>query len=126
MLGKTEEAPAEYTVKKGDSLWAIARNYKLKVDDIKKWNGMSDNSLKPGMVLKLKEPAEAAPETKAAEPETKETSESAEESGDGTYTVQNGDTYYSLGKKFGLGAEKLKELNDGQELKAGQVIKVRE
>lgn len=126
VLGKTEEAPAEYTVKKGDSLWAIARNYKLKVEDIKKWNDMSDNSLKPGMVLKLKEPAEAAPETKAAEPETKETAESAEASGDGTYTVQNGDTYYSLGKKFGLGAEKLKELNDGQELKAGQVIKVRE
>ncbi|MBO7542733.1 LysM peptidoglycan-binding domain-containing protein [bacterium] len=126
VLGKAEEAPAEYTVKKGDSLWAIARNYKLKVEDIKKWNGMSDNSLKPGMVLKLKEPAEAAPETKAAEPETKETSESAEESGDGTYTVQNGDTYYSLGKKFGIGAEKLKEINDGQELKAGQVIKVRE
>lgn len=126
VLGKTEEAPAEYTVKKGDSLWAIARNYKLKVDDIKKWNGMSDNSLKPGMVLKLKEPAEAAPETKAAEPETKESAPDAEASGDGTYTVQNGDTYYSLGKKFGLGAEKLKELNDGQELKAGQVIKVRE
>ena len=126
VLGKSEEAPAEYTVKKGDSLWAIARNYKLKVEDIQKWNGMSDNSLKPGMVLKLKEPAEAAPETKAAEPEAKENTESAEASGDGTYTVQNGDTYYSLGKKFGLSAEKLKELNDGQELKAGQVIKVRE
>ena len=120
VLGKTEEAPAEYTVKKGDSLWAIARNYKLKVEDIKKWNGMSDNSLKPGMVLKLKEPAESAP-TEAAE-----TVESSEASNDETYTVLNGDTYYSLGKKFGLSADKLKELNGGQELKAGQVIKVRE
>ena len=126
VLGKAAEVPAEYTVKKGDSLWAIARNYKLKVEDIQKWNDMSDNSLKPGMVLKLKEPAEAPSETKAAETEAKENAENAEASGDGTYTVQNGDTYYSLGKKFGLGAEKLKELNNGQELKAGQVIKVRE
>ncbi|MBQ7555029.1 LysM peptidoglycan-binding domain-containing protein [bacterium] len=120
VLGKTEEAPAEYTVKKGDSLWAIARNYKLKVEDIQKWNGMSDSSLKPGMVLKLKEPVESAPA------EVVETTESSEASGEENYTVQNGDTYYSLGKKFGLSADKLKELNGGQELKAGQVIKVRE
>ena len=120
VLGKTEEAPAEYTVKKGDSLWAIARNYKLKVEDIQKWNGMSDSSLKPGMILKLKEPVESAPA------EAVETTESSEASGEENYTVQNGDTYYSLGKKFGLSADKLKELNGGQELKAGQVIKVRE
>ena len=81
---------------------------------------MSDSSLKPGMVLKLKEPVESAPA------EVVETTESSEASGEENYTVQNGDTYYSLGKKFGLSADKLKELNGGQELKAGQVIKVRE
>ena len=126
VLGKTEEAPAEYTVKKGDSLWAIARNYKLKVEDIKKWNGMSDSSLKPGMVLKLKEPAASAEQAQPEQTKTAETTDKPEAQGDGTYTVVNGDTYYSLGKKFGLSADKLKELNDGQELKAGQVIKVRE
>ena len=73
---------------------------------------------------KTEAPKEEKTEAKVAAPAEK-TSES-EVSGDGTYTVKAGDTYYSLGKKFGVSGDKLKELNNGQELKTGQVIKVRD
>ncbi len=43
-----------YLVKKGDSLYSIAKKYPgVSVTDIKKWNGIKDESLKPGMKLKI-------------------------------------------------------------------------
>lgn len=43
-----------YYVQKGDSLFSIAKKYPgVTVSDIKKWNGINSNSLKPGMKLKI-------------------------------------------------------------------------
>jgi len=43
-----------YYVKKGDSLFSIAKKYPgITISDIKKWNGISGNELKPGMKLKI-------------------------------------------------------------------------
>ncbi len=42
-----------YSVKKGDTLWDIARLYNTSVDNIKKLNNLNNNSLKIGQVLKI-------------------------------------------------------------------------
>lgn len=43
-----------YYVQKGDSLFSIAKKYPgVTISDIKKWNGISGNELKPGMKLKI-------------------------------------------------------------------------
>lgn len=43
-----------YLVRKGDSLFTIAKKYPgVTVSDIKKWNGISGNELRPGMKLKI-------------------------------------------------------------------------
>ena len=43
-----------YVVKSGDSLWSISRKYAgVSVDNLKKWNSISGNGLKPGMRLKV-------------------------------------------------------------------------
>ena len=48
------ENEAHYLVKKGDSLFKIAQKYPgVTVADIKKWNGINGNELKPGMKLKI-------------------------------------------------------------------------
>jgi membrane-bound lytic murein transglycosylase D len=45
---------SHYLVQKGDSLFKIAQKYPgITVSDIKKWNGISGNDLKPGMKLKI-------------------------------------------------------------------------
>lgn len=50
----TSEKVAHYLVKKGDSLFKIAQKYPgVTVSDIKKWNGINGNELKPGMKLKI-------------------------------------------------------------------------
>jgi membrane-bound lytic murein transglycosylase D len=50
----TSERIEHYLVKKGDSLFKIAQKYPgVSVTDIKKWNGITGNELKPGMKLKI-------------------------------------------------------------------------
>ncbi|RZK22038.1 MAG: LysM peptidoglycan-binding domain-containing protein [Flavobacterium sp.] len=52
-ISKSENV-AHYLVKKGDSLFKIAQKYPgVTVADIKKWNGINGNELKPGMKLKI-------------------------------------------------------------------------
>ena len=43
-----------YTVKKGDTLYSVAKNQGTTVDKIKKDNKLSSNSLKVGQILKIK------------------------------------------------------------------------
>lgn len=43
-----------YVVKEGDSLWSISKKFPgVSVDNIKEWNDISSNNLKPGMKLKI-------------------------------------------------------------------------
>lgn len=43
-----------YTVKPGDSLWSISKQFEgLSVQDLKKANNLKNNALKPGMILKI-------------------------------------------------------------------------
>ncbi|CAN1487978.1 membrane-bound lytic murein transglycosylase D [Flavobacteriaceae bacterium] len=45
----------DYLVKKGDSLFSISQKYPgVTVSDLKKWNNISGDDLKPGMGLKIK------------------------------------------------------------------------
>jgi membrane-bound lytic murein transglycosylase D len=55
---KVASAPeAEYkvhTVKKGEGLWDIARQYNVTIEDIVKWNDLKDTKIKMGEKLKIK------------------------------------------------------------------------
>jgi membrane-bound lytic murein transglycosylase D len=43
-----------YEVRSGDSLWTISKKYPgVTIDNLRKWNGISGNNLKPGTKLKL-------------------------------------------------------------------------
>ncbi len=51
---KTKKVDEHYYVQKGDSLYKIAKKYPgVTISDIKKWNGISNENLKPGMKLKI-------------------------------------------------------------------------
>lgn len=56
---KKETQPADdagriHEVKKGESLWDIARQYKVTIEDIVKWNNLNDTKVKAGDKLKIK------------------------------------------------------------------------
>lgn len=49
-LGKARKRNS-YVVKEKDSLWRIARNHAISVDDLKKWNNVDEKGLRPGRTL---------------------------------------------------------------------------
>ncbi|MFV8325590.1 LysM peptidoglycan-binding domain-containing protein [Flavobacterium sp. ZS1P14] len=54
MASVSKKEAAEYYVKKGDSLFSIAQKYPgVTISDIKKWNDIRDEPIKPGMKLKI-------------------------------------------------------------------------
>ncbi len=65
-------ATKSHTVVKGETLYAIARKFNVKPDDIKQWNNLKDGGIKLGQVLKIKaEGVSAIPEAKPAVTEVK-------------------------------------------------------
>lgn len=58
---RTEKTPIKparritYTVQDRDSLWDIARKYKVSVDDLKRWNNVDEKRLSVGKVLVVSE-----------------------------------------------------------------------
>lgn len=54
IASNTKKNQEHYYVQKGDSLYTIAKKYPgITISDIKKWNGISSENLKPGMKLKI-------------------------------------------------------------------------
>lgn len=100
-----------YIVKSGDTLWSIARNNGLTVDELKRINNLTSNSLSIGQVLKLKE-ISTTPTTPSMVGEN--------------YIVKSGDTLYGIANRFGLTVDELKRLNNltSNTLSIGQVLKL--
>ena len=82
----------DYVVKKGDSLYSIANKNNITVDELKKINNLTSNMLSVGQVLKL--PMQDKVEEIVM------------------YTVQKGDSLYSIAKKFGITVDEIKSLNN--------------
>jgi cell wall-associated NlpC family hydrolase len=54
IASKTKKSePKTYTVKKGDTIWRIAKRFNMTVDDLKEINELQDNSIKVGQRLYL-------------------------------------------------------------------------
>lgn len=98
-----------YIVKKGDSLYSIATKYNTTVDELKRINNLTSNTLSIGQVLKL-------PSDKVSDVEKEENTIS--------YTVQKGDSLYSIARKYSTTIDKIKDLNNltTNLLSIGQVL----
>jgi membrane-bound lytic murein transglycosylase D len=51
---KSDGGTVQYTVQRGDSLWSIARKYKVRVNDLIQWNNLgSDAVILPGQSIRI-------------------------------------------------------------------------
>lgn len=76
----------EVVVKKGDTLWAIAKKYDVSVQEIEKWNGLTTDLIHPNDKLEI------SPEK--------------------YYIVESGDTLWNIAKTYQVNLKDLKAWNN--------------
>ncbi|AIE60053.1 LysM peptidoglycan-binding and 3D domain-containing protein [Bacillus methanolicus] len=84
VIGANAQAK-EIVVKKGDTLWDFSQKYDVKVEDIKKWNGLSSDIIYPNQELEI------LPEKH--------------------YIVKSGDTLWDIARANGVTVQDLKTWN---------------
>ncbi|MEK1940937.1 MAG: LysM peptidoglycan-binding domain-containing protein [Pseudomonas sp.] len=106
-----------YKVKGGDNLWQIAKANKLDVADLRRWNNLPDNSVKPGQTLALQGTQQVIRSIAKNSPaQGRETVT--------YYKVQKGDSMYMIAKRFNVEMQNLKSWNPktSHDLTPGQTI----
>ena len=92
-----------YTVRRGDALGRIAQQHNMSVAQLKQWNSLGGDLIKPGQVLRILEPT-----------------------GNQLHTVKSGDTLWTIARRFGVSVEDLQNWNSlsGSRIKPGQQLVV--
>lgn len=96
-----------YKVMKGDTLYGIANKLDTTVEELKKINNLTSNSLSIGQILKVPVKTIDTGETEL-------------------YQVQKGDTLYSIANRYGITLKELKAINnlENDDLAIGQLLNV--
>ncbi|MFZ2196211.1 MAG: LysM peptidoglycan-binding domain-containing protein, partial [Thermodesulfovibrionales bacterium] len=135
----------EYKVRKGDSLYSIAKKYHVNIKDLKNANSAVAKNIKPGDKLLIPSQInEAKKKTSSGKPEknnvsykktTKENTTPDKSTGpsqtsakDNYHIVKKGDTLSSISSKYSISMTELRELNElgkSTKLKKGQKLLVR-
>jgi len=101
-----------HKVRQGDSLWKIARQYDVTVNQVTRWNRLDGGALiKPGQQLVIWKNGKASGKRVRTV----------------NYTVRNGDSLYLIAKKFNVSINDLRRWNNlskGKYLQPGQHLKL--
>ena len=91
----SDELGVYYTVKAGDTLYGIAKEYGLSVEELKKMNDLKNNNLSINQKLLVSG-----------------TGENIIGGDYDTYIVKSGDNLYAIARKYGISVDKLKIINN--------------
>ena len=107
---------AEHIIKQGETLSSIAKENKLYVADLKKWNNLKDSNLKLGDKLKLSD----VPVIAVADEEAKPSTETI------FYTIKKGDNISLIAKNNNVTVDDLKQWNnlDNNVVRVGAKLKI--
>ncbi len=87
-----------HVVKSSETLFSISRQYNVKLDDLKRWNNLSENSISIGQKLIIKE--------SGIDNTTKITQDKK------VHVVEPSQTLYSISKIYGVTATQLRDWNE--------------
>jgi membrane-bound lytic murein transglycosylase D len=114
---------AAYVVKRGDTLWKIARTYGVRPEDLRQWNDLTPKAkLKPGLALRVV--AQAATSNR----EVGRTTIRASATPPVVYRVRRGDTLWGIAKVHDVTPSDIRRWNDlGHKptLVVGQELRIR-
>ena len=92
----SEDVGVYYTVKSGDTLYGIAKQYGLSVDELKAMNNLKSNTLSINQKLLVSGTSPSTPSTSTYD----------------TYIVQKGDSLWSIANKHNTTVDNLKSINN--------------
>ncbi len=120
------QAESFYTVKQGDSLYTIAKKFKVKVAQLQEVNRLPDCKIKPGQRLMIHESGsdQTAAKKKQKEKIVARNENLAELDIPETHTVKKGETLRQIAQRYQVTVAELKEINQlsGEKIKVGQVL----
>lgn len=104
-----------YIIQRGDTLFSIANKFNVSVDELKKANNLTSNALIVGNELII--PAKQLEDITGSDEEMDMYL---------NYTVQSGDTLYSIAKKYNTSVNIITDVNNltNQNLSIGQILKI--
>lgn len=119
-----------HSVKQGETIYSIARKYKVSVAVLESDNPNIDvERISPDMEVKVRRSERGFATVDEIERERMRRTTQQERLSEDEYMVRAGETVYSLSRKFGLSEEKFMQLNNLSsygDLKEGMVIKYQE
>ncbi len=128
LIYETEEPALVHTVEPGQTLYRISIIYGVNIEDIKKWNGLSSNTLKVGQQLVLNDSKASSPTVVKPNPSTPTPDPSkVSESTIFLHTVVRGETLFALSRKYKVTVAEIKNWNDlkSNTLRLGQQLKIK-
>jgi len=120
----------EHEVRRRETLFSIARDYKVDVNDLAAANPGADKGIRPGQLLRIPKTVQETPVKPAENAEKAEKIKENNAPGNGTtHTVNQGETLYAIARQYNVTVEAIQSANPGLSaaLKPGQelVIPVR-
>lgn len=114
---KQSATAVTHAVAQGETLYSIARQYNVTVDELKKWNNLTDNEISLGQTLSI---GKSVPVIETPPKLIEQQSVSS------THTVAAKETLYSLARQYNVTVQQLKEWNNltSDELKLGATLYV--
>ena len=111
-----------YTVKKGDTIYSIARNNNISVDILVQDNSLNNTILTIGQVLKIRIPKDIEVVEECFGPDYIP----PEDTSTITYIVKKGDSLYSIASRYNTSVSVIKNLNNlaTNNLSIGQSLKI--
>lgn len=101
--------PRSYRVRRGDTLWEIAKRHNVGMADLQRWNNLRGRSLKAGQLLTLRGSRGSSGDTPQSIT---------------YYKVRRGDSLSVIAQRFAVDTRQLKQWNPslGRTLKVGQTL----
>jgi LysM repeat protein len=101
---ETTKKIIKHKVKSGESLYSIAEDYNISIEDLKKLNNIETSNIQPGQKLKIAQPSETI---------GKETEKKSQTSSKNiTHKVQSGESLYTISKQYDVSIDDLKKYNN--------------